>query len=148
MNIPFAPSTLILALALVILFGAIVAIPLLDRKRPAVDRPSPLDVLELERATIVRNVRELDFDQRTGKIYDADYLALRTHQVERGAHILREIAALRSAETGHDHVFAEHEIEEQVARLRARATRTCARCTAVLRQDDKFCSQCGEKVKP
>lgn len=144
MNIPLEPSTLILGLALALLFGAVIAIPLLDRRRPAVEPPTRLDMLEAERAVVVRNIRELDFDHRTGKIDDADYASLRAELLERGAQLLRDIESARAAEHSRDF---DREIEDQVARLRARATRACAACAAVLRQDDKFCPQCGERVQ-
>lgn len=143
MNIPLEPSTLIFGLALALLFGAIVALPLFDRSRPAVEPPTALEVLEGERAEIVRSIRELDFDSRTGKVEAVDYAALRAQLVERGARLLREIETMRAQTTSHD---IGREIEEHVSRLRAHRTRACVKCAAVLRQNDKFCPQCGEKV--
>jgi hypothetical protein len=144
MNIPFEISTLILGIALALLFGAVVAVPLLDRPRPAVEPPTALEALEAERAAVVRNIRELDFDHRTGKVADDDYTALRTQLLESGADLLRRIDAIRADHSARD---VHREIENQVARLRARSTRACAGCAAVLRQDDKFCPQCGAKVQ-
>jgi zinc-ribbon domain len=141
-NMPFAPSTLILGLALLLLFGAIVVIPLLDRKRPAVQPPSPLEALERERAAAVRAIRELDFDHRTHKINDDDYKQLRETQVTRGAQILRELEALQTGGGTRD---VNAEIEAAVQRLRAKATRACTACGAAVRADDNFCPQCGAK---
>jgi hypothetical protein len=146
MNISLEPSTLILGLALTLLFGAIVAIPLLDRRRPAVEPPSPLELLEAERAAVVRNIRELDFDHRTGKIEADDYKALRMPLLTRGAQLLQEIESMQSAPTNSQSRDIVHEIEDQIAQLRASSTRACDACAAVLRQDDKFCPQCGAKV--
>jgi len=144
MNMPFELSTLILGLALALLFGAVVAVPLLERPRPAVEPPTPLELLENERAVVIRNIRELDFDHRTGKIDDADYAALRARLLENGADLLRRMESMQHEESSRD---VRREIEDQVARLRARSTRACSACVAVLRQDDKFCPQCGEKVQ-
>lgn len=141
-NMPFALSTLILGLALLLLFGAIVVIPLLDRKRPAVQPPSPFEALERERAAIVRAIRELDFDHRTHKVNDDDYKQLREAQVQRGSQVLRELEALRTAAGARD---PNAEIETAVQKLRAKATRACAACGAAVRADDKFCPQCGAK---
>ncbi len=43
--------------------------------------PSPRQALEEERRVIVRAIRDLDFDYRTGKLNEADYRALRAAQV-------------------------------------------------------------------
>ena len=44
-----------------------------------------------ERAAVVRTIRELDLDYRTGKLNEADYKGLREAQVQRGADTLREL---------------------------------------------------------
>jgi hypothetical protein len=134
----FAPSTLIIGSALLLLFGALIVIPLLDRKQPYVEAPSPVDALEHERIDTVRAIRELDFDHRTGKIEDSDYFRLRGEYVQRGAQLLKQIETLQSSASATDAA-----IERAIKPLRAKSTKTCANCGVVLRGDDKFCPQCG-----
>lgn len=148
-------GTLFLGLALLIVVVIVVALPLLDRKTPAIQPPSRREALEQERRAIISAIRELDFDFRTGKIGEADYKLLREARVARGAQILRELAELDETEDD-----VEADIEAQVARLRtvraadgqARAGRpgtvTCPSCGHVAGANDKFCPQCGQRLDP
>jgi rRNA maturation endonuclease Nob1 len=119
----------------------LIAIPLLEQRRPAIEAPSPREVLEAEREATVRAIRELDLDFRTAKLTDEDYRLLRAAQVQRGAQILRELDALKD---GSD---IDAEIEAQVARLR-RAPAVCACCGAPFKAGDRFCANCGHPLVP
>lgn len=162
-DLPFAPATLLLGLALLVVFGAAIAVPLFDRKHPAVPASSPLEALQAARAETVREIRELDFDHRMKKISDDDHRLLRASLVQRGAGILRDIEAL-SAQAQTDSAAPDRaardvdaEIEQALARLTARrkaATANdrvksgpvCATCGADLARNVKFCPECGGKV--
>ncbi|GIV83421.1 MAG: hypothetical protein KatS3mg052_0428 [Candidatus Roseilinea sp.] len=141
-----------LGLALLIIVALVVALPLFDRKTPAIEPPSRREALEQERRAVISAIRELDFDYRTGKIGAEDYKRLREARVAQGAQILRELADEHSA-TDTD---VEAEIEAQVARLRkvaasdgrAPARAVCPSCGRVVGADDKFCPQCGRHLQP
>ncbi len=90
----FGIGTLLLGAALLIVFGAIIALPLFDRPAPVQPPLSRRETLMKAREDIVRQIRELDFDYRTHKINEADYQALRAELVQRGAELLRQIDAL------------------------------------------------------
>ncbi|MFC1466629.1 MAG: zinc-ribbon domain-containing protein [Candidatus Brachytrichaceae bacterium NZ_4S206] len=148
-------GTILLGLALLIVVVVVVALPLLDRKTPAIQPPSRREALEQERRAVISAIRELDFDYRTGKIGDADYKRLREAQVARGAQILRELAELNDEESDVD-----AEIEAQIARLRtvwsadgrSRAglpsAIICPSCGHAAGAKDKFCPQCGQRLDP
>ncbi|MCS7056893.1 MAG: zinc ribbon domain-containing protein [Thermoflexales bacterium] len=145
-------GTILLGIALLIIVVVVIALPLLDRKTPAVQPPSRREALEQERRTIISAIRELDFDYRTGKIDEEDYKRLRESRVARGAQILRELAELDEAERDVD-----AEIEAQVARFRtvqatdgrARAKSViCSSCGHAAGAGDKFCPQCGHPLDP
>ena len=70
-------GTLLLGLALMVIAGFIIALPLLDKRKPALQPPSKRAALEAERQDTVRAIHELDFDYRTHKINDDDYKHLR-----------------------------------------------------------------------
>ncbi|BCX05551.1 MAG: hypothetical protein KatS3mg053_3489 [Candidatus Roseilinea sp.] len=147
-------GTILLGLALLIIVVVVVALPLLDRKTPAVQPPSQREALEQERRAVIRAIRELDFDHRTGKIGDEDYRQLREAHVARGAQILRELAALDEAE--HD---IDAEIEAQIARFRKVGRSDghlagvmsgkiiCPSCGHTAGANDKFCPQCGQRLE-
>ncbi len=150
MTLPFATSTLILAAALLLIFGAVIVAPLFDRKRPAVVPPGPLEALQRDRADIVRAIRELDFDHKTHKLSDADHRQLRTELVQRGTAILRDIDALAPAAATSSASTLDAQIENAIADLRAKRdknARTCAACGAALARNSKFCGACGAEAK-
>jgi hypothetical protein len=88
-----AVGSLLVGLALLVIVAVLVALPFLDRRTPVVAPFSPHQALEQERRVIVRVIRDLDFDYRTGKLNEADYRALRAIQVEHGAEVLRRLDA-------------------------------------------------------
>jgi rubrerythrin len=148
-----AAGTLLFGLALFILIALIVSLPLVGRKRPAVRPTSRREVLERERESVVREIRELDFDYRTGKVSDEDYKRLREARVAHGAALLRELASLEKGEL----YDPERAIEEQVMRLRTVlssngkpgvALATCPQCGQPVRPNDRFCPQCGARLRP
>lgn len=146
-------GTLFLGLALLIIVVLVIALPLLDRKTPAIQPPSRREALEQERRAIISAIRELDFDFRTGKIGEADYKLLREARVARGAQILRELAELDETEDD-----VEAAIEAQVARFRTVRTADgrapagltgaviCPSCGHAAGLNDKFCPQCGQRL--
>lgn len=141
----FPLGTLLLGIALFIVLALIVALPLFDRKTPAVRPPTRREALEAEHQTLIRSIRELDFDFRTHKIGEADYRALRASLVQRAADVLRELKALEERDV-------DAEIEAQVARLRkttiplATDGRACPSCGAPLPIGARFCPSCGQAV--
>jgi hypothetical protein len=138
-------GTYLLALALVLVLGLVIALPLFDRKRPALKPLSKRETLEHERQDIIRAIREIDFDHRTGKINDEDYKRVREDYVQRGAAVLRELNTL-------EEVDVEDVIEAKVAALRKThddaGALHCPKCRAGISTADKFCPQCGHALKP
>ncbi len=140
-------GTLLLGLALFIIVAMVIALPMFDRHRLAMQPPTQRESLEAERDDIVRTIRELDFDHRTHKINDDDYKRLREEHLQRGAIVLRNLSTLNEKSTDAD-------IEQRVKALRKIAdadtsvvTTTCPSCGHVLHQHDKFCPQCGHAIR-
>lgn len=158
-------GTLLLGLALLIIIGFVIALPLFDRRRAALQPPTKRQSLEGERRDIVRAIRELDFDHRTHKINDDDYKQLREQHVQRGAQVLRELSALDAAADALDVTIApaatvasdadaaDIAIERRIAALRKGGKHaahpskgTCPNCGKAITSADKFCPQCGHKL--
>jgi hypothetical protein len=114
-------GTLLLTLALFLLIALLIGIPLLDKKAPAVPPSSPKAQLEAERISVVRSIRELDFDHKTGKMNDDDYKALRESWVKRGAELLRELDQLKGSQADVDDEIEDAiqaEIQKRAAKLK------------------------------
>ena len=111
-------GTLLLALALLILVGLLIALPLTDKKVPAVLPPTRRQQLEEARVEIIRGIRELDFDYKTGKLNNDDYKTLREAQVAQGAAILQQIDVLKpqsvAKQPNMNTVGADAQIEDEI----------------------------------
>ncbi len=162
-------GTILIGAALFIIVALYTASPLFETRRPAIAPLSHEQTLERERAAIVRTIRELDLDYRTGKLNEADYKGLREAQVQRGAETLRELDEMsRNTEVNTEatadaeaqlqakvDVDAEAEseaqmtaqIEARVAELRRTAS-VCKSCGKPLRDGDRFCASCGALTSP
>ena len=110
-------GTLLLTLALFLLVALLIGLPLLDKKAPAMQPPSVHEMFEAERLSVIRSIRELDFDYKTGKMDDNDYKSLRETWVKRGAEILRELDQLKSTQADADDDI-EAEIQKRAAKLK------------------------------
>lgn len=146
-------GTYLAAAALLIIVATAVLLPFLERKSPAIAPPSARDLLELERRSALRAIRELDEDFRTGKLAEADYRALRPEHVQRGAEALRRLAeqAPEPAEASSDQDIDALIEEEILAHRRGgtaagRAARPCPACGKPTRAGDAFCAHCGARI--
>ena len=166
-------GTILIGAALFIIVALYTASPLFETRRPAIAPLNHQQTLELERAAIVRTIRELDLDYRTGKLNEADYKGLREAQVQRGAETLRELDEIsRNTEVNTEvnteatadaeaqmqakiDAVAEAEseaqmtaqIEARIAELRRTAS-VCKSCGKPLRDGDRFCASCGALTSP
>ena len=138
-------GTLLAALALLLVVAALIAQPLLGPRRPALLPESERDRLERERKRIVRAIREVDFDRRTGKLNAEDHGRMRADLEAEGARVLRALGALETIPGPRD---IDAEIEAAVAALREKpdASRRCAKCGGLVSERDRFCPHCGAKL--
>ena len=109
-------GTLLLTLSLFLLVALLIGLPLLDKKSPAMQLPSAREQFEAERLDVIRSIRELDFDYKTGKMDTDDYRVLRETWVKRGADILRQLDELKLGQTDADDEI-ETEIQKRAAKL-------------------------------
>ena len=92
-NMPSLPA-LVFAFAILLIAVALIASPLLGRRKTAVEPPTPGQQLNIEHERVVRAIRELDDDHRTGKLNGDDYKTLRATQVMEGAQLLQKLDEL------------------------------------------------------
>jgi RNA polymerase subunit RPABC4/transcription elongation factor Spt4 len=120
-------GSLLLGLALLLVIAFIVARPLLEQTGVPEQPAGPADHLLASREQVLTQLRDLDFDQATGKINQEDYAAQRAQLVADGVAILKQLDA-PGIEAGQPATAVDptpvaapaDEIEAAVAQLRAR----------------------------
>ncbi len=133
-------GTILIGLALFIIVVLLIVLPLLEQRSPAVEPLSRRWLLQAERDSTIRNIRELDLDYRTRKLNEDDYKVLREAQVQRGAQILRELDALVESDS------VDAAIEAEVLALRD-SPESCPRCGTLAKLGDQFCAHCGQPLR-
>jgi len=104
--------------------------------------------LEERRDTILRSLKELEFDHSTGKIEDAEYAAQRADFTSQATRIFDQLEAPVAPQnlSSPSLALAEREIELEVLVMRARRKSDdwqCARCHRTMKNADRFCASCG-----
>ncbi len=139
-------GSILLGAALALLVVPFVAGPFVKdgrrKHKPLDGRGSPAPESSKHDALVA--LRDLDFDFRTGKIAEEDYLPLRQHLVAEAAQALQ---ATETAVTSQPDWDADAKIEAAIRALRA-SSRTarhsaCPQCHAPVGDDDRFCPKCG-----
>lgn len=95
------------------------------------------EVLEHDKALVLRSIKELEFDRRMGKISEADFTDLATRLRGRALALMADLE-LAPRPTNEAVADPDHD--------RAPAARACAACSTPNDPDAKFCKQCGAKL--
>lgn len=135
------PVSIIIGLALLAATIPWVATPILDarKRKPSRERVAPVVDSDPYEENL-HALRDLEFDHRTGKVTDADYIALR-------ADLLSQIAAsLEAKEKINAKIDALLEKKIQSRRLSKPDSKACGQCGIALEPTDRFCRSCGAPV--
>jgi hypothetical protein len=155
-------GSLLLGLALLALVALFVARPLTESRFPRRQRRTRLQRLTVQKEAILIQIRALDLDYETGKMPEEEYQLQRAAFVAEATAILKlideiepssgpvEFAAVAGPGTG-----LEDDIEAAISRRRRVATAVpgnglrshCPQCGQTLDPKDKFCANCGHKVR-
>jgi hypothetical protein len=155
-------GSIFLGLALILLVALFVLRPFL--MQPARNpRPTPVSngqMLLARKEALLNRIRDLDFDQETGKIPAAEHQQQRLVLMNEAAAILRQLDQPASDEPAISPPPADDEIEAAIARLRqanrpSRAASSnghdqinfCPQCGKPADPDDRFCAYCGHALR-
>jgi hypothetical protein len=126
--------------------------PLISREPvPAIVDDEPEDLEETPKGVALSALKEIEFDQATGKLSDEDYAMLKGKYTAQALSALRAgEGALPAAASGAAPVDGVRDLEAVIA-ARARAVRaegagtglTCPRCGPRPERDAVYCSSCG-----
>ncbi len=91
------------------------------------------EVLEREKALVLRSIKELEFDRAMGKIGIADFEAISSRLRARALTLMQDLARTPAS--------------EPAARQAAASRRACPSCGTPNDADAKFCKNCGRALR-
>ena len=135
-----------------ILSGAVlgaVCIPLFRKEETlesAIIEETEWDLLQRKKEVVLGNIQDLDFEYKCGKLSEEDYQKIRREMSAEAALVLREI---ENIETEADlDALIRREISARKAKAKAPAlTTSCSSCGSTNPLTNKFCAECGARLK-
>ncbi len=132
-----------------VVLGAI-CIPLF-RKEATLDssiiEETEWDLLQRKKEVVLGNIQDLDFEYKCGKLSDEDYQKTRGEMSAEAAKVFQDIENIESA--ADLDTLIRKEISGRKDRSRAAfQTVVCPSCDVINPITNKFCAECGTKLKP
>ena len=131
------------------ILGAI-CIPLFrkeDSLDSAIIEETEWDLLQRKKEIVLGNIQDLDFEYKCGKLSDEDYQKIRGEMSTEAAIVFQDIESIES--TADLDALIRREISARKSKSKAAiSTIDCPTCKAVNPPSNKFCAECGAKLKP
>jgi hypothetical protein len=131
-----------------VVLGAI-CIPLFRREETlesAIIEETEWDLLQRKKEVVLGNIQDLDFEYKCGKLSEEDYSRIRSEMSSEAAVVLREIEQIESS--ADLDALIRREISARKKKSKAGGpTTACSSCGAVNPTTNKFCAECGAKLK-
>jgi len=133
-----------------ILSGAVlgaICLPLFrkeDTLESAIIEETEWDLLQRKKEVVLGNMQDLDFEYKCGKLSEADYQKIRGEMSAEAALVFQEIESIE-AEADLD-ALIRRELSARKAKTTA-ATISCSSCGSSNPVTNKFCAECGAKLK-
>src|SRR5207253_8327506 len=134
-----------------ILSGAVLAAicaPLFRKEETlesAIIEETEWDLLQRKKEVILGNIQDLEFEYKCGKLSEKDYQKIRAEMNAEAAHVFHEVENLESS--ADLDALIRREISSRKTRLKAPSPTTCPSCAAKNPITNKFCAECGAKLK-
>ncbi len=106
---------------------------------------SPYHHLEVRKASIYENLRDLQFEYRVGKLSDADYQRTKLDLQAGLAVVLGDIDKLKQLE-GAAASAGKGKPAAKKADAKPEAGKVCPHCSAKFEKPLKFCGECGKPM--
>jgi zinc ribbon protein len=133
-----------------ILSGAVlgaICVPLFRREETlesAIIEETQWDLLQRKKEVVLGNIQDLDFEYKCGKLSEDDYQKIRSEMGAEAALVFQEIENIE-AEADLD-AFIRRELNARKSKA-APATTSCPSCGASNPSTNKFCAECGARLK-
>jgi hypothetical protein len=127
---------------------AAVVIPLfrkVDSLESAIIEETEWDLLQRKKEVVLGNIQDLDFEYKCGKLSDEDYKQVRSQMASEAAAVLRQIDEIEASQDLD--ALIRREITLRRNRSAAASQITCPACSSANPSGNKFCAECGVKLK-
>jgi hypothetical protein len=103
------------------------------------------DLLQRKKEIVLSNIQDLDFEYKCGKLSDEDYRHVRSGMGAEAAAVLQQIDEIEQSQDLD--ALIRREINVRRNKTSSPSTLTCTSCGAVNPIANKFCAECGIKLK-
>ena len=134
-----------------ILGGAVLAaicVPLFrteETLESAIIEETEWDLLQRKKEVVLGNIQDLDFEYKCGKLSEEDYQKIRAEMGREAALVFQEIESIES--TADLDALIRREITARKGKSKATPATSCSTCGASNPATNKFCAECGAKLK-
>ena len=135
-----------------ILSGAVLAAicaPLFRKEETlesAIIEETEWDLLQRKKEVVLGNIQDLDFEYKCGKLSEEDYQKIRGEMGAEAAMVFRDIENIES--TADLDALIRREISARKEKSKSSVpTAACSTCGAANPATNKFCAECGAKLK-
>jgi rRNA maturation endonuclease Nob1 len=116
-----------------------------DTLESAIIEETEWDLLQRKKEVILGNIQDLDFEHKCGKLSDEDHQRIRNEMSAEAAMVLQEIETIESAKDLD--ALIRREISARKTTKPSSPTTSCSLCGASNPPSNKFCAECGAKLK-
>jgi len=130
------------------ILGAI-CIPLFRKEESlesAIIEETEWDLLQRKKEVALGNIQDLDFEYKCGKLSEEDYRKIRAEMSAEAAVVFQEIENIESAADLDALIRREISARKSKSKTAAR-TVACPSCDSANPATNKFCAECGAKLK-
>ena len=135
-----------------ILSGAVlgaICVPLFRKEETlesAIMEETQWDLLQRKKEVVLGNIQDLDFEYKCGKLSEEDYQKIRGEMSSEAAKVFSDIDEIE-AEADLD-ALIRREITSRKGKAKTLpSTTACSSCGATNPATNKFCAECGAKLK-
>ena len=103
------------------------------------------DLLQRKKEVILGNIQDLDFEYKCGKLSEEDYKRIRAEMNAEAAIVFQEVEKIESS--ADLDALIRREVSARKDKSAAAAGPTCPSCGAKNPPTNKFCADCGAKLR-
>jgi len=104
------------------------------------------DLLQRKKEVMLGNIQDLEFEYKCGKLSEDDYQKIRTEMNAETAQVFQKIEGLESS--ADLDALIRREISARRTRSKSVTQTSCPSCGSKNPTTNKFCADCGAKLKP